>query len=59
MIVVRLFIIIVALSMVVVVKLMYLRNGPVMTGGFGFLRHNAKISQELSEIMGHQSPLQR
>ena len=56
--VVWLFIIIVALSMVLVVKLMYIRNGPVMTGGLGFLRHNGKISQELSEIMGHHSPLQ-
>ena len=57
--VVRLLIIIVDLSMVVVLIVMYLRNGLVMTPvGLVFL-HNAKISQDLCEIMGHQSPLQR
>ena len=29
------------------------------SGGLGFLRHNANISQKLSEIMRHHSPLQR
>ena len=29
------------------------------SSGLGFLRHNAKISQDLCEIMGHNSPLQR
>ena len=56
--VVRLPILIGDLSMVVVLILMYLRNGLVMTlVGLVFL-HNAKISQDLGEIMGYHSPLQ-
>ena len=29
------------------------------SGGLGFLRHNAKMSQDLCEIMGNYFPLQR
>ena len=57
--VLRLPIIILDLSLVVALIVMYLRNGLVMTvGGLIFL-HSAKISQDLCDIMGHHSSLQR
>ena len=56
--VVRLFVVIVALAMVVVGELVVLQKlSGNNSGGLGFSRHTAEISQDLCEITRHHSPL--
>ena len=60
--VVGLFVVIVALAMVVVVVVGELvvvqKLSGNNSGGLGFSRHTAEISQDLCEITRHHSPLQ-
>ena len=56
--VVGLFVVIVALAMVVVGELVVLQKlSGNNSGGLGFSRHTAEISQDLCEITRHHSPL--
>ena len=56
--VVGLFLFIVALAMVVVGELVVLQKlSGNNSGGLGFSRHTAEISQDLCEITRHHSPL--
>ena len=58
MMVVGLFVVIVALAMVVVGELVVLQKlSGNNSGGLGFSRHTAEISQDLCEITRHHSPL--